>query len=111
MARQKVVVDPITRIEIETGLRPIPVQLARGYDSGEREGGSGSCTEVAVRRGPLRIVLRHPVVDAILDYRSYHKMQTSYANVRPTLAGEDGRVRTTLRITARISCICLTAIW
>ena len=43
--------------------------------------------------------MEHPVIDPIIDYRQYHKMKTSYADVIPKLAGEDGRVRTTLRIT------------
>jgi uracil-DNA glycosylase family 4 len=47
--------------------------------------------------------MTHPVVDMILDYRSYAKLNNTYAKVIPTMAGEDGRVHTTFRVTRTVT--------
>ncbi len=43
--------------------------------------------------------MEHPVTDAITEWRQYQKLKTTYADVMPKLVSDDGRVRTTLRIT------------
>ncbi len=42
---------------------------------------------------------QHPLVDMILDHRELRKLRTTYTGPIPLLAGEDGRVRTTLKAT------------
>lgn len=42
---------------------------------------------------------QHPVVAAILEWRKYETLKTSFADTIPLKAGADGRVRTTLRVT------------
>lgn len=46
-----------------------------------------------------RYVGLHPVVQDIIDWREYQKLKTSYADAIPKMVGDDGRVRTTIRIT------------
>jgi DNA polymerase I-like protein with 3'-5' exonuclease and polymerase domains len=55
-----------------------------------------------------RYLRLHPCIQDIIDWREYQKLKTTYADVVPRLAGEDGRVRGTMRITrvatGRLSC-------
>jgi uracil-DNA glycosylase family 4 len=45
------------------------------------------------------LIGRHPVIEPIVQWRGYKKLKSSFLDVIPTKTAEDGRVRTTLRIT------------
>lgn len=46
-----------------------------------------------------RYVSLHPVVQMIIDWRGYQKLNTTYVEAIPKLVSPDGRIHTTLRIT------------
>lgn len=62
----------------------------------KKTGGGDKSTDEKVLS---RLADHHPVVQHIRDYRSYHKLKTSYADVLPMLADDGMRVHTNLRIT------------
>jgi DNA polymerase-1 len=43
---------------------------------------------------------RHPIIDALLDYRKLEKMRSTYLEPLPRLADADGRIRTTFNQTS-----------
>lgn len=45
------------------------------------------------------IAHRHPVVEKIIDWKRYDKLKASFIDRLPEMVGEDGRIRTTLRVT------------
>ena len=46
-----------------------------------------------------RLVDKHPIIQKLRDWRSYHKLKTTYSDQIPKKVGIDGRVHTTFRIT------------
>lgn len=45
----------------------------------------------------------HPCIQDIQRYTECHKLKSSYADVLPVIAGPDGRVRTSLKVTRQVS--------
>jgi uracil-DNA glycosylase family 4 len=45
------------------------------------------------------IAHRHPVIEKIIDWKRYDKLKASFIDRLPEMVGEDGRIRTTLRVT------------
>jgi len=46
-----------------------------------------------------RYVEYHPVVNQIIEYRGYSKLKSSYADAIPAMLSDDGRIRTSLKMT------------
>jgi uracil-DNA glycosylase family 4 len=46
---------------------------------------------------------QYPVIDHIMSWREYDKLETSYLDVIPAKAGKDDRIRTNLRITRTVT--------
>ncbi len=47
-----------------------------------------------------KLLGRHPIVEKIIDYRKLTKLKSTYADALLRYIGEDGRIRTTLNMTA-----------
>ena len=65
-----------------------------------KKGGSKRSTGAEVLK---RYEDHHPVVKKIMDWRGYQKLKTTYADAIPKLVSQDGRIRTTLRMTRVIT--------
>ena len=67
----------------------------RGGRHKAKKGGKQSTADDILKR----YLPFHPVVQEIIDYRGYSKLDSSYARAIPKLVSPDGRIRTTLRMT------------
>lgn len=84
-----------------------PVQMAELiYDKLklDEQGGRHKSKKGAKNKSTADDILKryidiHPVVNDIIEWRGYQKLKTSYADAIPKMVSEDGRIRTTLRIT------------
>jgi DNA polymerase-1 len=64
--------------------------------AGKTRGGQARTDQEALER----LQGKHPIIDALLDYRKLEKMRSTYLEPLPRLMGADGRIRTTFNQTA-----------
>lgn len=64
------------------------------------EGGKKNKTGYSTNAAVLeKLRLAHPIIEKILEYREYNKLQTTYIDALPRLRGGDGRIHTTFNQT------------
>ena len=64
------------------------------------EGGKKNKTGYSTNASVLeKLRNAHPIIDKILEYREYNKLQTTYIDALPRLRGGDGRIHTTFNQT------------